>query len=210
MIVAGRQRERLERVVRDTVQDAGRILDIGTSQRFAKELRPLEMLFEGKQYVAAGYQPSREYGRYNCDEHQDIQALTYADGAFDAVLCIEVLEHVADPFKAAAEIVRVLKPGGRLLVTAPFLGAFHGKGGDSADHEHYPDYWRFTHQGLALMFGGLSKAEVFAVDGPIEFRLRYLRLVNWVDRWPLRQLLDRFDTPRLGKSTTRHILLATK
>jgi hypothetical protein len=60
------------------------------------------------------------------------------------------------------------------------------------------------------MFSDLSKVEVIPVDGPVEFRLRYLRLVNWVDRWPLRQLLDRFDKPRLGRSTTRHVVLGTK
>jgi SAM-dependent methyltransferase len=210
VIRAGEQLRTFERALIETIRDAARVLDIGTSQRFAKELRPFEALFAGKQYVAAGYRPLRSFGQYNCDEHQDIQALTYPDGGFDAVLCIEVLEHVADPFKAVAEIKRVLRPGGRLLVTAPFLGPFHGKGGQTPGHEDYADYWRFTHQGLQLMFSDLSKVEVIPVDGPVEFRLRYLRLVNWVDRWPLRQLLDRFDKPRLGRSTTRHVVLGTK
>ena len=210
MIRAGEQLKVFERALTTTIRDAARVLDIGTSQRYAKELRPFENLFAEKQYVAAGYRPSTSFGPYNCDEHQDIQALTYPDGSFDAVLCIEVLEHVADPFKAVAEIKRVLRPGGRLLLTVPFLGAFHGKSGLTPGHEDYPDYWRFTHQGLQLMFRDLAKVEVIPVDGPVEFRLRYLRLVNWVDRWPLRQLLDRFDKPRLGKSTTRHIVLGTK
>ncbi|MGI4880464.1 MAG: class I SAM-dependent methyltransferase [Janthinobacterium lividum] len=46
--------------------------------------------------------------------------LPYADGAFDLVLFCEVLEHMTnDPLAAVAELKRVLKPGGRLIVTTP-------------------------------------------------------------------------------------------
>ncbi|MEM7689235.1 MAG: bifunctional 2-polyprenyl-6-hydroxyphenol methylase/3-demethylubiquinol 3-O-methyltransferase UbiG [Pseudomonadota bacterium] len=40
------------------------------------------------------------------------EALPYEDGAFDAVVCVDVLEHVADLSQTIAEIARVLKPGG--------------------------------------------------------------------------------------------------
>jgi predicted SAM-dependent methyltransferase len=49
------------------------------------------------------------------------------DGQVDAVICLEVLEHVGYPFRAAGELVRVLRPGGRLLLTVPFLTSYHGK-----------------------------------------------------------------------------------
>jgi 2-polyprenyl-6-hydroxyphenyl methylase/3-demethylubiquinone-9 3-methyltransferase len=43
------------------------------------------------------------------------EALPYADGAFDAVVCVDVLEHVSDLHKVLAEVARVLQPGGLFL-----------------------------------------------------------------------------------------------
>ena len=63
-------------------------------------------------------------------------------GSYDTVLCSEVLEHVADPAAALAEIRRVLKPGGQLVLTVPFLGRLH---------EEPHDYYRFTRHGLRTL-----------------------------------------------------------
>lgn len=49
----------------------------------------------------------------------DICALPLRSGVFDLVLCSEVLEHIADYRKAIEESVRVLKPGGILVVSVP-------------------------------------------------------------------------------------------
>jgi SAM-dependent methyltransferase len=212
MLRGGKAEKLFAQSLEETVRDARDILDIGTSMRFAKELRPYERLFNNKKYVAAGYQPLMIYGSYNCDGHQDIQNMTYVDNSFDAVLCIEVLEHVANPFLAANEILRVLRPNGTLLITVPFLAHYHGKQGatHSPDHEHYPDFWRFTHQGLEELFCNYQNVRVFPLDGPVEFRLKqfYLEpILAWV---PLRAAVDWIDKPSVGKATTRHLLLAKK
>jgi len=55
----------------------------------------------------------------------DITAIPVENGAFDAVMCTEVLEHVPDPVAALKELNRVLKPGGYLLITAPFASLTH-------------------------------------------------------------------------------------
>lgn len=54
------------------------------------------------------------------------ESLPFADGAFDAVLCYDVLEHVQDPEKTLAEVYRVLKPAGLFLTVFPPY--FHPKG----------------------------------------------------------------------------------
>ena len=46
-------------------------------------------------------------------------SLPFADGSFDAVVCIEVLEHLVEPHLAASEALRVLTQGGRFLVSVP-------------------------------------------------------------------------------------------
>lgn len=49
----------------------------------------------------------------------DVYAVPFKDGSIDRVICTEVLEHLTDPQKAAHEIARVLKPGGRIVVSVP-------------------------------------------------------------------------------------------
>jgi SAM-dependent methyltransferase len=71
------------------------------------------------------------------------EVLPFKDGAFDGIISVAVLEHVRDPFRCAAEIVRVLKPGGRLICAAPFLVPLHG-------YPHH--YYNMTHQGLRSLF----------------------------------------------------------
>ena len=55
----------------------------------------------------------------------DITAIPEADGSFDAVLCSEVFEHLPDPIAALREFARLLRPGGRLILTAPFCSLTH-------------------------------------------------------------------------------------
>lgn len=50
---------------------------------------------------------------------EDVQALSYADASFDLVTHTEVLEHVADDARAFAELLRILRPGGRMLFSVP-------------------------------------------------------------------------------------------
>ena len=52
-------------------------------------------------------------------EVQDIESLPYDDGAFDLVVSCETIEHVPHPPVAVAELARVLRPGGTLLLTTP-------------------------------------------------------------------------------------------
>jgi SAM-dependent methyltransferase len=57
-------------------------------------------------------------------QHDVSERLPFADGAFAAVWCSEVLEHLFDPAFALREMHRSLRPGGRLLVTVPYHGRF--------------------------------------------------------------------------------------
>jgi SAM-dependent methyltransferase len=69
----------------------------------------------------------------------DAYRLPFGDEAFDVVLCAEVLEHMHTPALALSEMRRVLKTGGKLLLTTPFAYPIH----------YAPtDYYRFTRFGL--------------------------------------------------------------
>lgn len=69
--------------------------------------------------------------------------LPFATDSFDAVLSLAVLEHVRDPFRCAAEIARVVRPGGRIYVAVPFLQPYHG-------YPHH--YYNMTRRGLEQLF----------------------------------------------------------
>jgi SAM-dependent methyltransferase len=82
------------------------------------------------------------------------------DGSFDFIVCTEVLEHVLQPFAAAAELRRLLKPGGLVFVTVPFNFRIHGP---------LPDCWRFTEHGLRALFGEWELVELNAIETPDRF-----------------------------------------
>jgi SAM-dependent methyltransferase len=73
----------------------------------------------------------------------DAAHLSVADAAFDTVLSFELLEHVPDPNAVVSEMYRVLKKGGRAIVTVPFL---------IPQHADPSDYQRYTVQGLRILF----------------------------------------------------------
>jgi ubiquinone/menaquinone biosynthesis C-methylase UbiE len=51
--------------------------------------------------------------------------MIFADDSFDCVIASDVFEHVPDLDRLLAEVYRVLKPGGVLFFTTPFLGPYH-------------------------------------------------------------------------------------
>lgn len=65
------------------------------------------------------------------------------DASFDVVFSNNVFEHVAEPWRAAGEIGRILKPGG-LCATITWFGIRY--------HPVPRDYWRYTHSALELLF----------------------------------------------------------
>ncbi len=116
----------------------------------------------------------------------DAHALPFASGTFDAVVNIQVLEHLQEPGVAIQEFARVLKPGGRLILSTVM---------DWEIHQHPNDFFRFTRYGLAYLFerAGLRVVRIEALGG--FFWLLAARIMNllsffqkgwrWLLFWPL-------------------------
>lgn len=58
----------------------------------------------------------------------DAEALPFPSNTFDTVLCFETLEHLIDPAAAVREMSRVLKPGGLIVLSTPFVSTLHALG----------------------------------------------------------------------------------
>ncbi len=102
--------------------------------------------------------------------------LPFEDNSFDAVFSFAVLEHVKLPFEAAKEMVRVLKPGGKMAVCAAFLQPLHG-------YPHH--YFNMTGKGLKVLFEDVLNIEKQFVNdgtGPISSLTWFLR--QWVEGLP--------------------------
>lgn len=81
-------------------------------------------------------------------------------GKFDYVVCTEVLEHTLQPFNAADEILRILKPGGLAFVSSPFNFRIHGP---------LPDCWRFTEHGLRALFKDFKVVKLSGLEDENRF-----------------------------------------
>lgn len=81
----------------------------------------------------------------------DAHALPFESHTFEQVLCTEVLEHMHTPSQAIAEMHRVLKPGGKIILTTRFIFPLHDTPGD---------YFRFTKYGLAHLFRDWKDVEI--------------------------------------------------
>jgi SAM-dependent methyltransferase len=137
------------------------VVDLGTPSRRHKEMAHLHSCFKQGGIYSLGY---RIEGAMAVELIGDILTLPLATESVGGIICLEVLEHVEDPWRAVSEINRILQPAGRLVLTVPFLRGWHGKE-LGKDPDHYDDYWRFTHQGLKKLFRDFREISVVGLSG---------------------------------------------
>ncbi len=93
-----------------------------------------------------GTRPWREYTALAWPDF-DLSAPLTETRRFDLVICEQVLEHVPDPWAAVRNLHALCEPGGRLIVSTPFLVKLH-------EEFFQRDYWRFTPRGLETLLTG--------------------------------------------------------
>ncbi len=103
------------------------------------DLRPF---FRGQEYIGCDLR----FGP-GVDRIEDLANLSLADETARTIVCVETLEHVFEARKAVDEMVRVLEPGGMIVVAAPL---------DFHIHDHPSDYWRLTPSCLERLLSPLD------------------------------------------------------
>jgi SAM-dependent methyltransferase len=118
--------------------------------------------------------------------------LPFKTASLDGVGCFAVLEHVREPWKMAAEIARVVKPGGRIFIDWPFLQPTHG----------YPShYYNATREGTRSLFAShftITTLMTGGHQGP-DFT------VQWILSWLLDSIRDPGVRAKLANKTIGEI-----
>jgi SAM-dependent methyltransferase len=108
----------------------------------------------------------------------DATAIPFKDASIDAILCLNVLEHIQEPNALLEECFRVVTPQGQLFITVPFGLGFH----------MCPyDYYRFTEYGLRYLFekAGFTVIFIRPLSGHFSFigaQVRAVGLELWRDK----------------------------
>lgn len=107
-----------------------KILDVGAGEMaFKKWCRHLAYTSQDlNQYTGEGNNKGLQTGGWNTkniDIVSDIAQIPVENDSYDAILCTEVFEHIPYPERAVREFRRILRPGGKLLITAPFSSLVH-------------------------------------------------------------------------------------
>lgn len=110
---AGEERMRFRKAARlACVPPGAAVLDVGARDGGLRGYLPAGVRYQGVEI-------NPEFSAPDILIRDISEGLPFDDTAFDYVFCIEVLEHVPEPFRTLSEIHRVLRPGGVLILSVP-------------------------------------------------------------------------------------------
>lgn len=113
------------------------IVEFGSLQVEDGQPNDLRGLFACRDYIGTDLRAGP-----GVDRVEDLRRLSFETGSVGTALCLDTLEHCADPLAACRELHRVLADGGVCALSSVMFFPVHG----------YPqDYWRFTPEGLRLL-----------------------------------------------------------
>jgi hypothetical protein len=129
------------------------IVEFGSMQVEPGQPSDLRPLFAGREFLGTDLRAGP-----GVDRIEDLRGLSFGDGEVGTALCLDTLEHCADPIAAGRELRRVVsRNGGTLVISSVMLMPIHG----------YPsDYWRFTPEGLRLILDGFDQVDVAGMGDP--------------------------------------------
>jgi SAM-dependent methyltransferase len=154
----------------------GEVLDVGCGTM------PYRSRIAAIRYVGLDYDTPEKRAANVADVLYDGGRFPFADASFDGVLCTQVLEHVFTPEAFLGEITRVLRLGGVLVLTVPFVWD---------EHEQPHDFGRYSSFGLRALLERNGLEVVRLEKTPADARAVAQIAAGWVykialplGRWP--------------------------
>lgn len=129
------------------------VVEFGSMQVEAGQPNDLRPIFAGRKFIGTDFRPGP-----GVDRVEDLRKLSFGDGEVGTAVCLDTLEHCADPMAACRELRRVVDPGaGICIISSVMLIGIHA----------YPsDYWRFTPEGFRVLLEGFDHVDVAAMGDP--------------------------------------------
>ena len=123
-----------------------------------------------------------------CDICSDLTSL---ENKYDKIICIAILEHVYDPFRAVSNLKMMLKNGGKIFGMVPYLYHYH-----APQDLKFQDYFRFSKDALAYLFKDFSEVELYPIRGRISsFHMMFAgRWKNYMEKTNINILLDKLSS----------------
>lgn len=172
-------RHLLRQAIRKAVAAAparGSLIDVGCGEKPHRDLFPEVRPYDGIDFARFSANKDYSTGRPDFEFPADYTAtwkLPFADGSYDHAAAFEVLEHHPEPALALRELARVIRPGGYLYLSWPFIFPLH---------EEPHDFYRYTHFALTRLgqqaglkpvgywrTGGVVAAVVTLLTGSLAF-----------------------------------------
>jgi glycosyltransferase involved in cell wall biosynthesis len=149
-----------------SLPEGSRIADVGAGSA------PFRELFSHVDYMTVDRAQSLHGDSSDYDVVAPAEAIPLKDASLDAILCTQVLEHVPEPAEALAEFFRLLKPEGKLFLTAPLVWE---------EHEMPDDYFRYTRSGLDYLLSkaGFERIEIIGRTDCFSTLAQLLRNARW-------------------------------
>ena len=132
-----------------------------------------------------------DYGEYPdiiCDICSEISEL---ENKYDKIICIAILEHVYDPFKAVGNLKKMLKNNGTIYGYVPYLYYYHAPNDLS-----FQDYFRFSKDALAYLFKDFRYVEIYPVRGRVSSSFNIMFAGRWkkyIEKTGINLLLDKLS-----------------
>ena len=111
---------------------------------------------------------------------------------YDKIVCIAILEHVYNPFKAIENLKKMLKDQGTIFGYVPYLYKYH-----APNNLKFQDYFRFSKDALAYLFKDFSHVELFPIRGRISSSLHMMfagRWKNYMEKTNINIFLDKLSS----------------
>tara|TARA_B110000881_G_C18534153_1_gene494777 strand:- start:534 stop:1208 length:675 start_codon:yes stop_codon:yes gene_type:complete len=134
-----------------------------------------------------------DYPDIICDICSNINGL---EKKYDKIICLAILEHVYNPFKAIENLRSMLKDNGIIYGFVPYLYKYH-----APMDLKYQDYFRFSKDTLAYLFKDFNDVELFPLRGRLSSALHMLFGNKWkkyVEKTKLNFFLDSFISDEIN------------